>query len=125
MPNALRSTLTTLATDFANDVLAALRQMSLDELLAETSRSGGPTRKAMANGSPSSRGRRTPADIEALAGRVVEALKKATGGLRAEELRKRLSIEAKELPMALSAALASKKIKKTGQKRATTYFARS
>jgi hypothetical protein len=44
-------------------------------------------------------------------------------GLRAEQIRAALGVEAKELPRPLADALAAGRVTKTGQKRATTYFA--
>jgi hypothetical protein len=118
----LHSTLTTLATNFANDVVSALGKMSLDELLAETSPSGRPTRTRSVTHRQSTRVRRTAADIEVLVGRVVDLLNAERTGMRAENLRVRLGVARKDLPMALTSALMTKKIKKTGQKRATKYF---
>ena len=44
-------------------------------------------------------------------------------GLRAEEIRANLGMEAKELPRVLKEGLAKKKLRSKGQKRATTYTA--
>ena len=60
--------------------------------------------------------RRCPGDVEALVGRITELLKASPDGLRAEVIRERLGVSAKELPTAL------KGFKSTGQKRATTYY---
>lgn len=54
---------------------------------------------------------------------IVGALQKASGGMRAEQIRDTLNVEAKELPRPLAEAIASGQITKSGQKRATTYFA--
>jgi hypothetical protein len=54
---------------------------------------------------------------------IVEVLTKNGSGLRAEQIREALSVEAKELPRPLADAISAGRITKTGQKRATTYFA--
>ena len=135
MSTSLKSTLTGLATAFASNVLDAIRQMSLDELLAETqgSRRGGAqlgvaartgaVRGARVKGGRL--GRRSAGDISALVDRIVSILQASSGGLRAEQIRAELGLEAKELPRPLGEALESGRISKTGQKRATTYFAKS
>ena len=54
---------------------------------------------------------------------IVGLLEKRNEGLRAEQIREALGVEAKELPRPLADALEAGRISKTGQKRATTYFA--
>ena len=54
---------------------------------------------------------------------IVELLGKNAGGLRAEQIRDALGVEAKELPRPLADALEAGRVTKSGQKRATTYFA--
>jgi hypothetical protein len=54
---------------------------------------------------------------------IVELLGKHAEGLRAEQIREALGCQAKELPRPLTDALTAGRIKKSGQKRATTYFA--
>jgi hypothetical protein len=44
--------------------------------------------------------------------------------MRAEQIRSALGVDPRELPRPLAEALASRKIAKAGQKRATTYFAK-
>jgi hypothetical protein len=56
---------------------------------------------------------------------IVDVLAKNGGGLRSEQIRSALGVEAKELPRPLAEALSSGRVTKTGQKRATTYFAGS
>lgn len=56
---------------------------------------------------------------------IVTLLEKNPGGLRAEQIREALNCQAKELPRPLADALAEGRITKSGQKRATTYFAGS
>jgi hypothetical protein len=58
-------------------------------------------------------------------GRIVELLESHADGLRAEQIRDTLGLQAKELPRPIAEALDAKKITKVGEKRATTYFAGS
>lgn len=68
-------------------------------------------------------GRRSSADVAGLVDRIVAVLKSCKTGLRAEQIRAALEINPKDLPRPIAAALQSKRIRKRGQKRATTYFA--
>ena len=63
-------------------------------------------------------------DLAELSDRIVELLEAHPEGLRAEQIREALNVQAKELPRPLNDALTSRRIGKKGQKRATTYFAR-
>ena len=141
----LRSTIEALASQFASSVLEALRSASIDELVnvagagggGATRRGPGRPRAAAAaeaesapSGAPRGRrgrggrlGRRTAGDISKMIESIVGALQKAGAGLRAEQFRETLGVEAKELPRPLAEAISSGRITKTGQKRATTYFA--
>ena len=148
----LRSTIQGLASGFATSILEALRSASIDELVAVAGGShavpaapvkrgpGRPPKSASASaGAPAPApkaapaaakrgrggrlGRRSAGDITAMIDSIVSALGKASGGLRAEQIRAALGVEAKELPRPLADALAAGRITKTGQKRATTYFA--
>jgi hypothetical protein len=55
---------------------------------------------------------------------IVGLLARHPAGLRAEQIRDALHLQSKELPRPLREALASGRITKTGEKRATTYRAR-
>ena len=68
-------------------------------------------------------GRRSSTQIAQVVESIVELLQKNSKGLRAEGIKKKLGLQSKELPRPIAEALASKKITKQGQKRATTYFA--
>ena len=148
----LRTALNQLASSFASNVLDAIRGASLQEILAESGNSHagryagpvglpvrrGPGRPPSAGTSASSmsaptgmkgrrRGRlarRSAGDISQIVNSIVQLLESSNEGLRAEQIRAALSLEAKELPRPIAEALASKRIVKQGQKRATTYFAR-
>jgi len=54
---------------------------------------------------------------------IVALLQENPEGLRSEQIREQLGVEAKELPRPLADAMDQNRITKTGQKRATTYFA--
>lgn len=132
----LKSTIEGLASQFALSVIEALRGASIDELYAVTSgvapaaRRGRPRADAGARkvapvprGRGGRLGRRSPAEIGKMVDAIVDAVTKSAAGLRAEQIRDHLGVEAKELPRPLAEALASGRITKSGQKRATTYFA--
>ncbi len=139
MPGSLRTQLADLAESFTNAVVDAIRGASLDELLAESgakSRRAAPRSEAAsapraaaaakpARTSSSGRLRRRSAeDIAEILDSVVALVKKHGEGLRAEQIRAELGMQAKELPRVLKEGLASRKLKSKGQKRATTYFSR-
>lgn len=73
----------------------------------------------------SKRHRRTESEIRACVDSVVTLIKKNKDGLRAEQIRGQLGLEAKDMPKVLKTALASKQLKTKGRKRATTYFAKA
>ncbi len=138
MTSTLRSTLNDLATEFATNLLHAIRGASLEEILSETggsAASGRRVARAVATASTprapraaaGKRGRlarRSTKDIASVVNKIVGLLEKHQTGLRAEQIRSKLSLQAKELPRPIAEALAKKRIVKEGQKRATTYFAR-
>jgi uncharacterized protein YejL (UPF0352 family) len=133
----LRSQIDALAAHFADQVVSAIRGASLQELIGAHSagpaarrRGGGAqpapasTPKAAPKGKPGRLKRRSDEDIAAALAKVVGLVKKHAAGLRAEEIRANLGLEAKELPRVLKEGLSSKVLTKKGQKRATAYFAR-
>lgn len=135
MPN-LRSALDDLATSFAASVLDAIRGASLHELLGETgdaSRRGPARPKASpiseGNGKPARDTRpgrlprRSAEDIAKALEQVVALVRKSKTGLRAEQIRQQLDMQAKEMPRVLKEGLAKKALKLKGQKRATMYTA--
>jgi hypothetical protein len=137
MATILRSTLASLADNFASAVFAAIRSASLDELVAESGGApgrprGSSTTKAASTpartSAPSRRSkgrlpRRSPADIAKALGQVVALVKGKKTGLRSEEIRKALRLDVREVPRVLREGLAKKSLRSKGQKRATTYFA--
>ncbi|HLK40099.1 MAG TPA: hypothetical protein VKU41_25260 [Polyangiaceae bacterium] len=132
MPTPLRSRLSDLASSFAASVLDAIRGASLEDLLAQSSGRGGRVAaRVEADPAPAGarrRGRRLPrrsaGDIEQVIEGIVSLLKQHPHGLRAEQLRDKLGLQAKELPRPLKEGLDGGRLSKVGQKRATTYFAK-
>lgn len=122
----LRSSIQTLASQFAVNLIGAMRSASLDELLAVSDKrralaklTAGPRARRATGGRL---GRRSDEEIAAVIDSIVSLVGKHRDGLRAEQIRKLLSCEAKELPRPLAEAVAGGRLTKTGQKRATTYF---
>ena len=135
----LRSQLDSLAASFANAVVDAIRGASLQELVASDGRAAhapAPRASASAPSAPVAKPtaakttrsgrlkRRSSEDIGQVLDSVVALVKKNKDGLRAEQIRTELSLQAKELPRVLKEGLSSKRLRKTGQKRATVYSAR-
>jgi hypothetical protein len=127
MSTSLRAHLNDLASSFANGVLAAIRTASIEDLLAESGsarrlpgiRGGGAGRAARGSGRLP---RRSAADIGQVLDRIAGLLRGSPKGLRAEQIRQRLNLLSKELPRPLKEGLASGRLGKSGNKRATTYF---
>jgi hypothetical protein len=131
----LRSSLHDLASAFASSVLDVIRGASLEELVGQTGGGarrgpGRPPRTAPAPGARPERvarssrlKRRSPEEIAKALDEVVALLKKNKVGLRAEQIRERLGMQAKEMPRVLKEGFAKRKLKSRGQKRATTYTA--
>jgi hypothetical protein len=67
--------------------------------------------------------RRSAEEITAAVAKVVEILKGAPEGLRAEDLRVKLGLAAKDMPRILQEGLKTNVLQANGQKRATKYFA--
>jgi hypothetical protein len=140
----LKSTIETLAANFALSIISALRSASIDELAqhvgggssAPARRGPGRPRLTEKKSAPAAsagggggrkrrRGRRSSGDIGKMVKDIVALLQKTPSGLRSEQIRSALNAQAKELPRPLADGLADGRITKTGQKRATTYFAGS
>lgn len=132
--STLHQTINALASEFAHSLVRALRNASLDEIIAEThaghSAGGGARRRGRApaagGGGRRSGGRlqrRSQTDINAVVTKIVNLLKGNKKGLRAEEIRAKLHLDRREIPRPLAEALRKKLVSKKGKKRATTYFA--
>jgi len=129
MPASLQRKIEQLAAVFAAGVLEAVRNASIEEVLAQTRRhsargQGSAPLRAPRTGPGGRLARRSQGEIQQLVERICALLARRTGGLRAEQIREELGLDAKELPRPIAEALASKRIGKSGQKRATTYFLR-
>jgi hypothetical protein len=137
MTTSLRSTLNNLAASFADSILEAIRGASLDELVSSerparsngrASRPQAPAAEAPAPAKrPRASGRlhrRSPEEIAKTLDQVVALVKKNPEGLRAEQIRQDLGLQAKEMPRILKEGLDKKTLRSRGQKRATTYFAK-
>ncbi len=130
----LKKAIEALASELAEGVLRALRGASLADL---TDGSGAPATSRSAarpapTTTPASKGRkrgkrvrRSSSDLEGAVGKIVATLRAAGAkGLRAEVLRKRVGLGRRAMMRPVALALSSKRIRKTGEKRATTYFLR-
>jgi hypothetical protein len=132
MPNALHSRLSDLAASFASAVLDAVKSASLKDLhtdgsVAEPRGRRGASRAAPARATSAKPGRlarRSADDIAGALDSVVALVKKHKDGMRAEEIRRELGMQAKEMPRVLKEGLSSRVLRTRGQKRATTYFAK-
>jgi hypothetical protein len=136
--STLRSSLNELVASFTRELLATIRNASLDELVAESAggrRALQGRRQTAADGNGravSGRAktgatgrlrRRSAEEIVGVLDGVVALLKKNRAGLRAEQIRAELGLQAKEMPRVLKEGLTTQRLKSKGQKRATTYFA--
>ena len=138
---SLQSQLNQLASSFTHAVIEAIREVSLEELVAETGGlKGMPRVPAMASArgrgraprrqtGPSRRSssrrlkRRSRNEIQKALGDIVSLVENRPRGMRAEQIRIELGMEAKEMPRILGEGLATRRLRKRGQKRATTYYA--
>jgi hypothetical protein len=150
MTNALRSTIADLASAFAASVVTAIRGASLEDILAVSNsaagahvprRGPGRPRKVVTTGAapaPAAKSaprkaakgkkagrlrRRSPGDIAKALDAVVGLVKSKKAGLRSEQIRKALHMQAKEMPRVLKEGLTKKLLKSKGRKRSTTYTA--
>jgi hypothetical protein len=137
MASSLQSRISVLASTFVDSVLAAVKSSSLQELVGSGG-SPGVAARAARGARPVATPRVLPAgaqaggrlprrsaeDIAKVLEIVVSLLGSRKNGLRAEQIRTELNLQAKELPRILKEGLARKKIRAVGEKRATTYFAK-
>jgi hypothetical protein len=130
--SSLKTRLDSLASSFATEVVRAIQSASLEELLGEVGGARrGPGRPNGSAPAPRARGgrksgrlaRRSADDIAQTLERVVSLVKRHKQGMRAEQIRTQLRMQAKEMPRVLKEGLSKKMLKSKGQKRATTYFA--
>jgi hypothetical protein len=130
--STLKSRLDSLASTFATDVVRAIQGASLEELLGEIGGAKGTAARQngiiATTGKPKAKSsgrlsRRSAEDIASTLTKIVALVKRHKEGLRAEQIRAELGMEAKEMPRVLKEGLAKKALKSKGHKRATTYFA--
>lgn len=124
MATSLRSRLGDLASAFVASVVEEIRGASVEELFAPAA-GGGRRSSRVAPESARAGGRlarRSGQDIEAVIDQIVELIRRSPKGLRAEEIRSALGLEAKEMPRPLREGLAAGRFTKAGEKRATTYL---
>jgi len=69
------------------------------------------------------RGKRTSAQVDQMAARVFDHVKK-NPGIGVEKISKAFRLKSKELTLPIGKLLESKKLRTTGQRRGTKYFAR-
>jgi hypothetical protein len=117
----LRGSIQALAQTFAAGVLEAIRGASLEDIIGESTGAkrgpGRPPRTTTASAAVTGRVRCSAKDIAALSESIVAFVRKNPNGLRAEQIRGELKIAKNEWLRPLAAALASKKLKKKGEKR--------
>jgi hypothetical protein len=126
----LKASIEALAHEFATGVLVAVRGASLEEILngAAPARRGPGRPRGSVSTAPRARGgkrvRRSANDIAATADGIVAFVAKHPKGIRGEQIRKELGIAKNQWLKPLGLALGSRKLRKTGEKRSTTYFPR-
>jgi len=145
MPSTnLRASLSALAQTFADNLLAAIRATSIQELVGDardplraasrpstprTTKASAPTPAAATAAKTSSkkpRGRlprRTPERIAAVLTKVVGVLKSTKDGPRSEDIQTELKLDKREVPRVLKEGLSRKLLRSKGEKRATRYWA--
>jgi hypothetical protein len=116
------------ATQITQDVFESLHAMSLDEISAlgvkKVDIDGGKAAPALAKRAAQKSGRlerRSDEDIATVVAQIEVLLKSHKDGLRAEEIRAELGLQAKEMPRPIAMGLSQKRFKKTGHKRSTVY----
>jgi DNA-binding helix-hairpin-helix protein with protein kinase domain len=125
----LQTVIRNLAQSMAAEIVQALRGLSVDEIARLDHRpshrqaSSRRTPKGAASGKAKTRQRRDAKQLQAVVDKLVAVVKANKKGINAEGIRAALKLPRKELPRPIALALKSKKIRKRGQKRATTYYA--
>ena len=116
----LREKLQGLASRFADEIMAAVRETPLADI------AGGERKPAnVVTDRPARTGRlprRSAAVVDLAVDRVATLLGTSPGGMRAEDIRVAGSFDVREMPRILKQGIASKRFKiLSGQKRATLY----
>ncbi len=135
--STLKSTIDSLAAEFANKLVTAIKGASLQEIISVAvgsapARRGRPPALAKVEapkaaskarkGKGGRLARRSPEALAKTKAEIIALLAKHPKGLRAEEIRGKLGLAKQELPRPISDALVEKLIARKGEKRATTYF---
>lgn len=127
MSNSFRSKLSDLSTVLVEAMLSAARSAPLDDLIADPRagsepphRQPGATRPSKPSEQPSPQ---AAGDTAKLLNLVVLLLRGQRDGLRAEQIRRKLGVGKEDMSRVLKQGLATKKISRKGERRATTYFA--
>jgi hypothetical protein len=123
MPTILRQKLSELASSFVRSVLRTIREASIEELAETPGRAPAPPASSGGRRRPGGArlGRRSAGDIAKVIDRIAALLRQSPKGLRAEQIRQRLGLQAKELPRPLKEGFQAGRLGKSGAKRATTY----
>jgi hypothetical protein len=130
----LQSRLNDIAESFTAAILDVIKGASLQDLQAYGGHETGNGRGNLPSASAPAAARRARSsgrlprrsteDIAKALDDVVGLVKRHKDGLRAEQIRQQLGMQAKEMPRVLKEGLSKKLLKSKGQKRATTYLAR-
>ena len=127
----------TLVDQFVSDLTVVIRKAALEavrDVLSETTparRGPGRPRKAAAAGTKrkpgrprkrTTRGRRSPEDVAALADKVLAHVR-SNPGQRLEEMGRALSMDTKELKRPIANLMGAGSLRTEGQKRGTRYYA--
>jgi hypothetical protein len=124
MEPGIRDKIAALAARFAEDVVGVISESIAGHLRnAGAARSRvelrGVTERAAAGGT---RIRRSASQLDAISDRIVAQLGKKPDGVRAEDLRASLGLPRSAIARPIAQLLSAKRIRKTGEKRRTTYF---
>jgi len=123
---------------FTSELLAAMKGASLDDLVTLTQGGGGHARRGPGRPLKSNHAttesavkkrrskrlhRRSATDLTKMVEEIVAVVKANRKGIRAEGIKAALKIDRRELPRPLGLALKTRKIRKRGRRRSTTYYA--
>jgi hypothetical protein len=119
----LKDQIASLASRFANDVVAAITAAVAERLDGEASPPRGPRGQRSRRGTERNARGRTREQVAAIGEKILGALRKVKDGLRAEELRAKVGLARAEIQRPIAQLLAEGRLRKTGEKRSTVYFA--
>ena len=114
MQSPLRQRIVSLANRFVDEILAEITSSIADHF----GRRAIPLPPIATRGG----GRRTADELEEMQGRILELVGKNESGLRAEKLRAELGVSRAALARPLARLLSDGRLRKTGEKRRTTYY---